>query len=104
MLFIAKKGIPLNESERVECSDRTQDRSELTVTENKCNRESWESQEGPAGLASFLVWASSQTRLENVRTLLTSYSPTTLELFLNRKVKAQLGMFLSPMDERRIAF
>lgn len=43
-------------------------------------------------------------RLENVRTLLTSYSPPTLELFLNRGVKAQLGLFLSPMDERRIAF
>ncbi|GJT92627.1 hypothetical protein Tco_1081472 [Tanacetum coccineum] len=34
MLFIAKKGIPLNERERVECSDRTRDRSEPTVAEN----------------------------------------------------------------------
>ncbi|GKE90615.1 hypothetical protein Tco_1571710, partial [Tanacetum coccineum] len=42
MLFIAKKGIPLNERERVECSDRTRDRSELTVAENRCNEESWE--------------------------------------------------------------
>ena len=42
-------------------------------------------------------------RLEKVRTLLTSYSPPIPELFLNRGVKAQLGQFLSPMDERGIA-
>lgn len=42
-------------------------------------------------------------RLENVRTLLTSYSPPISELFLNRGVKAQLGQFLSPMDGRGIA-
>lgn len=42
-------------------------------------------------------------RLENVRTLLTSYSPPISELLLNRGVKAQLGQFLSPMDGRGIA-
>ena len=42
-------------------------------------------------------------RLENLRTLLTSYSPPIFELFLNRGVKAQLGKCLSPMDERGIA-
>ncbi|GJX29000.1 mediator of RNA polymerase II transcription subunit 11 [Tanacetum coccineum] len=35
MLFISKKGIPLNKRERVECSDRTRDRSEPTVVENR---------------------------------------------------------------------
>lgn len=43
-------------------------------------------------------------RLENVRTLQTSYSPPISELLLNRGVnKAQLGQFLSPMDGRGIA-
>lgn len=43
-------------------------------------------------------------RLENVRTLLTSYSPPISELFLNRGSEgAQLGQFLSPMDGRGIA-
>ncbi len=43
------------------------------------------------------------SRLENLRTLLTSYSPPISELFLNRGVKAQLGQFLSPMAGRGIA-
>jgi len=34
-------------------------------------------------------------RLENVRTLLTSYYPPISELFFHRGVKAQLGQFLS---------
>lgn len=40
-------------------------------------------------------------RLENVRTLLTSYSP--ISLLESRSVAAQLGQFLSPMAGRGIA-